>query len=47
MDNTDMNKLINMISKMDPKQLENGITRANELLQNSNKEELIKKIKNM
>lgn len=47
MDNTDMSKLIDMLSKMDPKDLENGIAKANQILESGNKDEILKKIKNM
>ena len=35
-----------MISKMDKKELENGIARANEFIKNNNKDEIIKKLNN-
>lgn len=47
MNNSDMSKLIDMLSKMDPKELETGIARANQILQSSNKEDILNKIKNM
>lgn len=47
MDNSDMNKLVDMLSKMDPKELENGIARANELLKSGNKNDILNKIKKM
>lgn len=47
MNNSDMNKLMEMLSKMDPKDLQNGITKANEILQNNSKEDILKKMKNM
>lgn len=47
MNNADMNKLMDMLSKMDPKELESGIARANQLLQSGNKEEILNKIKDM
>lgn len=47
MNNSDMNKLMEMLSKMDPKDLQNGIAKANEILQNNSKEDIIKKMKNM
>lgn len=47
MDNTDMSKLIDILSKMDPKDLENGIAKANQILESGNKDEILKKIKNM
>lgn len=47
MNNADMSKLMNMLSKMDPKELENGIAKANEILKNNNKNEILNKLKNM
>lgn len=47
MENVDMSKLMDMLSKMDPKELENGIAKANEILKNNNKNEILNKIKNM
>lgn len=47
MNNADMSKLMDMLSKMDPKQLENGIAKANEILKNNDKNEILNKIKNM
>lgn len=47
MDNSDMNKLVDMLSKMDPKELENGIARANEILKSGNKNDILNKIKKM
>ena len=47
MNNADMSKLMDMLSKMDPKQLENGIAKANEILQSNNKDEILNKIKKM
>lgn len=42
-----MSKLMDMLSKMDSKELENGIAKANEILKNNNKNEILNKIKNM
>lgn len=47
MNNADMSKLMDMLSKMDPKELENGIAKANEILKNNNKNEILNKLKNM
>ncbi len=47
MDNADMSKLMDMLSKMDPKDLEKGIAKASQILESGNKEEILKKIKNM
>ncbi len=43
--NIDMNKLIGMISKMDKKQLENTISKANEIMNSPNREKLIDELK--
>ncbi len=45
--NADMAKLIDMLSKMDSKELENGIAKANQILQSGNKDEILNKIKGM
>lgn len=47
MNNSDMNKLMEMLSKMDPKDLQNGINKANEILKNNSKEDILNKMKNM
>lgn len=47
MNNSDMSKLMDMLSKMDPKELENGIAKANQILQSNDKNEILKKMKNM
>ena len=47
MNNSDMAKLMDMLSKMDPKDLENGIAKANQLLKNNSKDDVINKLKNM
>ncbi len=47
MDNVDMAKLMDMLSKMDKKDLANGIAKANEILNSGNKDEVINKLKNM
>ena len=47
MNNTDMSKLMDMLSKMDPKELEKGMAKANEILKNNDKNEILNKIKNM
>ena len=45
MDNKmDMAQLMNMLSKMDKKDLEAGIAKANQVLQNTNKEDLLNQI---
>lgn len=47
MNNSDMSKLMDMLSKMDPKELENGIAKANQILQSNDKNEILNKLKNM
>ncbi len=47
MNNSDMNKLMEILSKMDQKELQNGIAKANEILKNNSKEDILKKMKNM
>lgn len=47
MDNADISKLIDMLSKMDKKDLEAGIARANEVLKNNSNEDILNKIKKM
>ncbi len=42
-----MSKLMDMLSKMDPKELEKGMAKANEILKNNDKNEILNKIKNM
>ena len=42
--NVDINNLINMLSKMDKSQLEAGIKKANEILKNGNKNDIINTI---
>ena len=44
--NLDMAKLMNMLSNMDKKELEEGLTKASKILQNSNKEDILKNLKN-
>ena len=38
MDNIDMNKLMNMISNMDKKELEKGLAKASEILKSKSKD---------
>ena len=47
MNNVDINKLMSMLSKMDKKDLEKGLNQVSQMLGNSNKEELLKKLGNM
>ena len=47
MNDLDINKLMEMLSKMDKKDLENGLANASKVLQNSSKDELLKKLNNL
>lgn len=48
MNNLDMASLMQMLSKMDKKDLEAGLAKANQILQSKNKDEVMKEInKNM
>lgn len=42
--NFDMGKMMSMLSKMDKKDLEAGIAKANQILQNKSKDEILKDI---
>ncbi len=44
--NLDMAKLMSMLSKMDKKDLEAGIAKANKILQSNSKEDILKKLNN-
>lgn len=44
MNNMDMGKLLSILSKMDKKDLENGIAKANEILNSKDKDAIIKNI---
>lgn len=46
MNNIDMNMLLNMLSKMDKKDLEKGMAEANKILNSKNKEDIINQLKN-
>lgn len=46
MNNMNMNMLLNMLSKMDKKDLEQGIAQANKILQSKDKNEIMKQINN-
>jgi len=46
MNNIDMNKLMNMISKMDKKDLEKGIQQASQMLNSKDKENIMKVLNN-
>lgn len=41
-----MAKLIDMLSKMDSKELQNGIAKANEIIQSGKANEMLNKFKN-
>lgn len=45
MDNIDMAQLMNMLSKMDKKDLENGLKKANEILNSKDKNSILNEIK--
>ena len=42
--NFDMTKIMSMLSKMDKKDLEAGIAKANQILQTKNKDEIMREI---
>lgn len=42
--NFDMGKIMSMLSKMDKKDLEDGIAKANQILQSKDKDEILKQI---
>lgn len=44
--NLDMDKLMSMLSNMDKSQLEEGLAKASKILENNNKEEILKNINN-
>lgn len=44
MNNVDMASLMQMLSKMDKKDLEAGIAKANQILQSKNKNDVLKEI---
>ena len=46
MNNFDMNKLMNMISKMDKKDLEKGLAQASEILNSKDKDKILKNLNN-
>ena len=43
--NMNMNMLLNILSKMDKKDLEKGLEQANKILNSKNKDEIINKLK--
>ena len=46
MDNLDMAKLMNMLSKVDKKDLEKSMEISNKIMKSENKDEIIKNLKN-
>lgn len=46
MNNVDMNKLMEMLSKMDKNELEKGLAQAAKVLNSNNKDEILKKLNN-
>ena len=44
MNNMDMARLMQMLSKMDKSQLESGLAKANQILQSKNKDDIIREI---
>lgn len=48
MNNVDISKLLSALSKMDKKELEEGIAKANEILKSKDKNsDIVNKLKNM
>lgn len=47
MDNSDVSKLLSMLSKMDKKDLEKGLSQANKILSTEDKNKLLDKLKGM
>lgn len=45
LNNFDMNKLMDMVSKMDKKDLERGIAQASQMLNSKDKEDILKKLR--
>jgi len=46
MNNLDINQLMSMLSKMDKKDLEKGLSQASKILNSSTKEEILKNLNN-
>ncbi len=46
MNNIDMNKLMEMLSKMDKSEIEQGLAKASKMLGVKDKDELLKKLNN-
>ena len=47
MDNIDMSQLLNMISKMDKRDLEKGLQKASKYLNTQDKDKIINQLKNV
>lgn len=45
MDNLDMQKLMNMLSKVDKKDLEKGIEKANQIINSKDRDSIINELK--
>lgn len=45
MDNMDMAKLMNLLSKVDKKDLEKGMKQANQIMQSKDKDKIIEELK--
>lgn len=46
MDNIDVNKLMDMLSKMDKKDIEKGLNQVSQMLSPQDKENILKKLNN-
>lgn len=44
--NIDISQMMNMLSKMDKKELEAGIVKANQILKSKNKDEILREFNN-
>lgn len=44
--NIDISQMMNMLSKMDKKELEAGIAKANQILKSKNKDEILREFNN-
>ena len=47
MDNMDMAKLMSILSKLDKKDLEGGLEKANQILNSKDKDNILNNLKNM
>lgn len=45
MNNIDMNQLLKMVSKMDKRELENAISKANEIMNSKDRDKIIEDLK--